>query len=161
MRHTISCIVRNRPGVLARVANAFANRQVNIHSLAVNESEVENVSRITIVIEGEKEQLEAIAEDTAELEDVVEVEDLNRRGFLDRELVLAKVTAKADDLPRLMQIVEVMHASVVAMGLDYMTVEMTGTEEKISAFIRLLAQFGIVEYARSGRVAVSAGEPTK
>ena len=157
MRHTISYLVRNRPGVLANMARAFADRNVNIHSLAVNESEDENVSRITVVIEGEKDQLEAIAEDSAELDDVVEVDDLDRSGFLDRELVLVKVDTKPEELPRLMQIIEVMHANVAAMEVDTMTVEMTGTEEKISAFIRLLKPFGIREYARSGRVAVSAG----
>jgi len=158
MRHTISCIVRNRPGVLARVAGAFAARNINIHSLAVNESEGEDVSRITVVIDGEKDQLEAIARDTEELEDVVEVEDLDRSGFLDRELVLVKVRAEPEDLPRLMQVLEVMHADVAAMGVESMTVQMTGTEDKISAFVRLLKPFGIEEYARSGRVAISAGE---
>jgi len=157
MRHTISCIVRDRPGVLAKIAKAFGDKSVNIHSLAVNESEDEDVSRITIVIEGEKDQLESIALDAAELEDVIRVDDLDRSGFLDRELVLVKVDAKPEDLPGLMQIVEVMHANVAAMEPDAMTVEMTGTEEKINAFARLLKPFGIREYARSGRVAVSAG----
>ena len=158
MRHTISCLVRNRPGVLARVATSFAERGINIHSLAVNETEGENVSRVTVVIEGKKDQIEAIAEDTADLEDVVKVDDLDRSGFLDRELLLVKVSSRAEDLPRLMQIVEVMHASVAAIDVDTMTLEMTGTEEKISGFIRLLKSFGILEYARSGRIAVSAGE---
>ena len=157
MRHTISCIVKNRPGVLARVAKSFADRRINIHSLAVNESEEEDVSRITIVIEGEKNQLEALAVETAMLEDVVRVEDLDRSGFLDRELVLVKVNAKPEDLPRLMQVIEVMHANVAAMDTETITAEMTGTEDKITAFLRLLRPFGIREYARSGRVAVSAG----
>ncbi len=157
MRHTISCIVKNRPGVLARVAKSLADRRINIHSLAVNESEEEDVSRITIVIEGETNQIEAIAGETAMLEDVVRVDDLDRSGFLDRELVLIKVTAKPEDLPRLMQAVEVMHANIAAMDTETITAEMTGTEEKITAFLRLLRPFGIREYARSGRVAVSAG----
>jgi len=159
MRHTISCLVRNRPGVLARMATAFADRDINIHSLAVNESEEEKVSRITVVIEGEEDQLKPMAEDMVELEDVVEVEDLDRSGFLDRELLLVKVNAKPEDLPRLMQICELMHANVAAMGHKTMTIEMTGAEEKISGFVRLLQPFGIQECARSGRVAVSAGEP--
>ena len=158
MRHTVSCLVRNRPGVLARFAKSFADRNINIHSLAVNESEEENVSRITVVIEGDPDQLEPIAEDTAALEDVVEVEDLDRSGFLDRELVLVKVRSQPADLPRLMQICEVMRANVAGMDHETMTLEMTGAEEKISAFIRLLKPFGIEECARSGRVAVSAGE---
>ena len=140
------------------MATAFAERHINIHSLAVNESESENVSRITIVIDGEEDKLEAIAEETATLEDVVAVEDLDRGGFLDRELVLVKVRTKPEDLPRLMQIVEVMHASVAGMGLETMTIEMTGTEEKITAFVRLLQPFGVLECARSGRVAVSSGD---
>jgi len=158
MRHTISCTARNRPGVLAKIAGALAARNINIHSLAANESEGEAVSRITIVIEGERDQFEAMADDTSKLEDVIEVEDLDRSGFLDRELVLVKVACSAGEVPSLMQIAEVMHASVIAMGHDDMTIEMTGTEEKISAFVRLLKPFGIEECARSGRVAVSAGE---
>jgi acetolactate synthase-1/3 small subunit len=158
MRHTISCLVRNRPGVLARIANAFAEKQMNIHSLAVTEAEEDDVSRITVVIDGEDEQLEAIASDTRRLEDVVEVDDLDRSGFLDRELVLVKVVSKPADLPRLMQIVEVMRANVAAMDIDTMTIEMVGREEKVTALVRLLKEFGIRECARSGRVAVSAGD---
>lgn len=158
MRHMISCLVANRPGVLARIAKSFGDRNINIHSLAVNESEEENVSRLTIEIEGEMDQLEAIAEETARLEDVIEVEDLDRSGFIDRELMLAKVNTKPEDLPQLMQILEVMGAKVSAMKLDTMTIEMTGTEERVTALIRMLIPFGIIECARSGRVAVSAGE---
>ncbi|MFO7899463.1 MAG: acetolactate synthase small subunit [Planctomycetota bacterium] len=154
----ISCLVANRPGVLARIAKSFGDRNINIHSLAVNESEEENVSRLTIEIEGEMDQLEAIAEETARLEDVIEVEDLDRSGFIDRELMLAKVNTKPEDLPQLMQILEVMGAKVSAMKLDTMTIEMTGTEERVTALIRMLIPFGIIECARSGRVAVSAGE---
>jgi acetolactate synthase I/III small subunit len=158
MRHTISCLVRNQPGVLARLANFFATRAVNIHSLAVNESEVEDASRITIVVEGEREQLFALADQVMKLEAVVKVEDLDRSGFLDRELVLIKVSCEPEDLPRLMQVCEVMRANVVAMTHETMTLEMTGRETKVSAFINLLKPFGILECARSGRVAVSAGE---
>ena len=158
MRHTISCLVRNRPGVLARVGLFFGERGVNIHSLAVNESEIENVSRITVMVEGEKDQLDAITVETAKLEDVVEVEDLDQSGYLDRELALVKVNSAPEDLPRMMQICEVMRANVAAMGHDTMTFEMTGREEKVSAFINLLKPFGIQECARSGRVAVSAGD---
>ena len=158
MRHTISCTARNRPGVLAKIAGAFADRNINIHSLAVNEAEDEAASRITIVVECENAEIETIAEDTSKLEDVIAVEDLDRSGFLDRELLLVKVSSAAADLPRLMQVVEVMRASVVAISHEDMTIEMTGREEKISAFVRLLKPFGIKECARSGRVAVSAGE---
>ena len=121
MRHTLSCLVRNQPGVLAKVAAAFAERNINIHSLAVNESEGESVSRLTLVIEGKKDQLEAIADETARLDEVVELEDLDRSGFLDRELVLVKVDSRPDELPRLMQTVEVMGANVAAMDLHTMT----------------------------------------
>jgi acetolactate synthase-1/3 small subunit len=159
MRHTISCLVHNRPGVLAKLARSFADREVNIHSLAVNEADDEHVSRITMVVEGERDLLESVAVDIDRLEDVVEVEDLDRSGFLDRELVLVKVNAKPDDAPRLMQIVEVMRAHVAAMDVTTMTIEMTGTETKITALIRMLKPFGIRECARSGRVAVSAGDP--
>ena len=157
MRHTMSCIVKNQPGVLEKLAHALGSRGLNIHSLSVNESDEDNLSRVTIVIDGEREQLASVAIDISELDVVAGVEDLDRSGYLDRELVLIKVKAQPEDLPRLMQILEVMHATVIAMGHDNMTIEMSGTEEKISGFIRLLKPFGILEYARSGRVAVSAG----
>ena len=126
MRHTISCLVRNRPGVLARIAAAFGERGVNIHSLAVNESDADNVSRITVVLDGEQDQLNAMAEQTAGLPDVVEVENLARRGFLDRELALVKVRCAPDNLPRLMQVCEVMRANVAALDRQSMTLEIAG-----------------------------------
>jgi acetolactate synthase-1/3 small subunit len=158
MRHTISCLVRNRPGVLARIAAAFGERGANIHSLAVNESDADNVSRITVVLDGEQDQLNAMARQTAGLPDVVEVEDLAHRGFLDRELALVKVRCTAEDLPRLMQVCEVMRANVAALDRLSMTLEIAGVESKVSAFINLLRPFGILECARSGRVAVSEGD---
>lgn len=158
MRHTISCLVRNRPGVLARIAAAFGERGVNIHSLAVNESDADNVSRITVVLDGEQDQLNAMAEQTAGLPDVVEVENLARRGFLDRELALVKVRCAPENLPRLMQVCEVMRANVAALDRQSMTLEIAGVERKVSAFINLLRPFGILECARSGRVAVSEGD---
>ena len=106
------------------------------------------------IIEGDEGALATVASQLAALDTVVAVDDLDRSGFLDRELVLIKVGAKPEDLPRIMQICEVMHASVAAMGIETMTLEMANTEDKISAFIHLLQPFGIRECARSGRVAV-------
>lgn len=158
MRHTISCIVKNRPGVLAGIAEYCARRGINIHSLAVTETEGEDTSRITLVIDGEAGILETVAAQLAALDSVAEVDDLDRSGFLDRELALIKIGAKPEDLPRIMQICEVMRASVAAMGHETMTLEIANAEERISAFIRLLKPFGIRECARSGRVAVSREE---
>ena len=158
MRHTISCIVENRPGAVAGITDFFAERQINIHSLSVCETEGEETSRVTVVIENDEKSLETLASQLSELDHVVKVEDLDRSGFLDRELALVKIAAKAEDLPRVMQICEIMHAGVAAIGLDTMTLEMTGTEEKISAFLRLLHSFEIRECARSGRVAVAEGD---
>jgi len=158
MRHTISCIVKNRPGAMAGIADFFAERQINIHSLAVCETEGEKTSRLTIVVEYDEKSLEALASQVAAVKHVVEVDDLDRSGFLDRELVLVKIAAKPDDLPRVMQICEVMHAGVAAIGPETMTLEMVGPEQRISAFIRLLHVFDIRECARSGRVAVAAGD---
>jgi acetolactate synthase I/III small subunit len=158
MRHIISCIVKNRPGAIAGITDFFARQQINVHSLAVSETEGEETSRVTIVIEYDEKSPEALASRLAAVNHVVAVDDLDRAGFLDRELVLVKIVAKAEDLPRIMQICEVMHASVAAMGLNTMTLEMSGTEQKISAFIHMLQPFDIREYARSGRAAVAAGD---
>lgn len=158
MRHTISCIVQNQPGVMAGIADFFGRRQINIHSLSVCETEGQKTSRVTIVIETEAESVEEFASQLVAVKHVLEVDDLDRSGFLDRELVLVKLAVKAEELPRIMQICEVVHASVAAMGLNSLTLEMTGTEQKISAFIHLLQPFDVRECARSGRVAVAAGE---
>ena len=158
MRHIISCIVRNQPGVLAEVARCLAQRTINIHSLAVTESEGENTSRMTVVVLCKQDTLEAAARELEQIDNVVEVENLVRIGFLDRELVLVKVSPQPGDMPRLMQVLEVMRAGVAAMGRQTLTVEMTGTEERIHALLRLLKPFGIREYARSGLAAVSAGD---
>ena len=154
MRHTISCVVKSRPGVIAGITEGLARRQINIHSLAVTETEGEATSRITLVIEGDEGTLATVASQLAALDVVEAVDDLDRSGFLDRELVLVKIGARPEDLPRIMQICEVMHAGVAAMGIETMTLEMANTAEKTSAFIRLLRPFGIREYARSGCVAV-------
>jgi len=158
MRHTISCIVENRPGAVAVIADFFAERRINIHSLSVCETEGEKTSRVTLVVDYDEDSLETLASGLAALEHVVEVDDLDRSGFLDRELVIVKIAAKPEDLPRVMQICEVMHAGVAAIGDETMTLEMAGPEQRISAFIRLLHAFEIREYARSGRVAVAAGD---
>jgi len=158
MRHTISCIVENRPGAVAGITDFFAEREINIHSLSVCETEGEQTSRVTLVVDYDEKSLEALAGQLGALDHVVEVDDLDRSGFLDRELVLIKIAAKPEDLPRVMQICEVMHAGVAAIDHETMTLEMSGTEQRISAFIRLLHAFDIREFARSGRVAVAAGD---
>jgi acetolactate synthase I/III small subunit len=155
MRHTISCIVNNRPGVIAGITEFFAHRLININSLSVSETAGEQTSRVTIVIECPETSVEPLAAMMAEHKLILKMDDLDRTGFLDRELALVKIGARPEDLPRIMQICEIMHASVAALGLDSMTLEMTGTEQKITAFIRLVQPFGVRECARSGRVAVA------
>ncbi|MBN2322720.1 MAG: acetolactate synthase small subunit [Spirochaetes bacterium] len=161
MRNTISCLVQNRPGVLAAIAKYLSERNINIHSIADTESDGEQISRITVVIDNDDDDpqdLQGIAGQLSTIENVVEVEELDRTGFLERELVLILMKAETKRMPELMQILEVMQASVAAMGEETITVEMTGTEKKISSLLRLLGPFRIKEYARSGLAAIREGE---
>lgn len=157
MRHTISVLVENKPGVLARVSGLFARRGFNIESLAVSSTEDPTVSRMTIVVGGDERVLAQITHQLNKLIDVIKVYDHTRDDIVERELALIKVKADAKTRSELMQIAEVFRASVVDVSHDTLTIEATGDEQKVDGIQRLLEAFGILELVRTGKIILVRG----
>jgi acetolactate synthase I/III small subunit len=158
MKHTISGLVRNRAGILAQIVAAFKKFDVNMKSVAVSETDIFDTSRFTIVVEGQDKEVKAVTGELKKVRDVLELDDLARRGFLDRELALIKVQFRTEDLNPLTQLGEVFGAQVVSMGKNTITFEIAGDEERVDGFIKALSSFGIRALARSGRVALKRGD---
>lgn len=158
MKHTISGLVCNRAGILAQIVAAFKKSDINIHSVAVSETDLFDTSRFTLVIEGHDKEVKTVTSELKKVPHVLELDDLSRRGFLDRELALVKVQFRAEDLNPLAQIGELFSAQVVAMGKNTITFEIAGDEERVDGFIKALSSFGIRALARSGRVALKRGD---
>ncbi|MEN6452575.1 MAG: acetolactate synthase small subunit [Thermoguttaceae bacterium] len=158
MKHTISGLVRNRAGVLAQVVGLFKKFAVNIRSVAVSETDLFDTSRLTMVVDGSDKDLKAIATQIKKLRDVLEIDDLSRQEFLDREMALVKVNFRPEELNQLTQTAEVFSAQVIAMGRQTITFEISGEEERVDGFINALNSFGIRALARSGRVALKRGD---
>ncbi|MCC7568949.1 MAG: acetolactate synthase small subunit [Candidatus Methanofastidiosa archaeon] len=158
MKHTISVLVRNSPGVLAKISGLFSRRGYNIESLAVGPTEVEGVSRMTIILEGNEQVLEQIKKQLNKLIDTIKVVDLDTNNSVSREMALIKVgVASTQQRSEVIQIVDVFRAKILDITDQVVTVEITGRHEKVDAMIELLSSFGIKEVARTGNVALSRG----
>jgi acetolactate synthase-1/3 small subunit len=157
MKHTISVLVENRPGVLARTAGLFARRGFNIESLAVSTTEDPTVSRMTVVVSGPETVLEQIQKQLYKLIDVIKVSDHTNDLVVERELALFKVHAEPRTRGELMQLADIFRASVVDVGDKTFIIEATGDEEKISALEKLLAEYGLLEMVRTGKVVLVRG----
>ena len=155
MRHTISVLVENKPGVLARVATLFSSRGFNIESLTVGETEDPTVSRMTIVSAGNDQQIEQINKQLNKLVDVIKVIDLTHERFVERELFLIRLGAEGEVRSRLIELVDLFRAKIVDVSPRALTVELTGDNEKIEAFMDLVRPFGVKEVVRTGKVALS------
>ncbi|ACA58911.1 acetolactate synthase small subunit [Candidatus Desulforudis audaxviator] len=160
MRSTYSVLVENNPGVLARVAGLFSRRGYNIDSLSVSRTDDPTVSRMTIVVEGEKVVLEQVTKQLRKLVDVIRVRDITDEPHVDRELVLIKVNADSGTRGDIMQIVEIFRGRIVDVGEYTSIVEVTGDEGKINAIENALKPFGIIELVRTGKVAMQRGTRT-
>ena len=157
MRHTISVLVENKFGVLARVASLFSAKGYNIESLSVGETIDPEVSRMTIVVTGDDTILEQIIKQLRRLIDVIKVSDLTQGNFIDREMVLIKVRAEQTARSEIINIVDIFRGKIVDVSPKSYTVEITGDRGKIDAMISLLEPFGIKEVARTGKVAMARG----
>lgn len=157
MKHILSILVQNRPGVLARVAGLFSRRGYNIESIAVGATEDPDVSRMIIVVDAEERIVELIAKNVHKLVDVLKVQNLTHESYIDRELVLIKVTATPTTRSEIMQIVSIFRAHIVDVSDQSLVVEVTGDASKIDAIESLLRPFGIKEMVRTGRVAMARG----
>jgi acetolactate synthase-1/3 small subunit len=157
MKHTLSVLVQNKPGVLARTAGLFSRRGYNIESLTVGVTENENVSRMTIVVTGDDTVVEQVTKQLNKLIEVIKVSDLTKESYVNRELVLIKVTADGSNRAEIMQLVDVFRARIVDVAAKSLIVEVTGDEGKIVALIAMLKQFGIKEIVRTGTLALGRG----
>ncbi len=156
-RHTLSVLVENRSGVLARVASLFARRGFNIDSLAVGPTEDEQVSRMTIVVNVEDLPLEQVTKQLNKLVNVLKVVELDAAQSVQREIVLVKVRADAQVRSQVLEVVQLFRAKVVDVAADAVTVEATGNSDKLDALIRVLEPYGIRELVQSGMVAMGRG----
>jgi acetolactate synthase-1/3 small subunit len=157
MRHTLSVLVENKPGVLSRVAGLFARRGFNIDSLVVATTEDPELSRMTIAVEEQDQPVEQVTKQLHKLINVIKITDLDPAGCVERELLLIKVRADGQTRAEVMQMVEIFGARIVDVTSDVLLIEMTGSREKVGAFIDTLKPFGIVEHMRTGRLAMSRG----
>jgi acetolactate synthase-1/3 small subunit len=155
--HTLSVLVENKPGVLARVAGLFSRRSFNIESLAVGPTENPEVSRMTIVVAVDELPLEQVTKQLNKLVNVIKIVELEKSTAVQRELLLVKVRADATVRSQVLETVQLFRAKVVDVSPEALTVEATGTSEKIGALLRMLEPYGIRELVQSGMVAVSRG----
>jgi len=155
MLHTISVLVDNHFGVLARISGLFSARGYNIESLCVGVTEDPSISRMTVAAHGDDRVLEQIVAQLHKLVEVIEVKDLTRDKHVERELVLLKVAADASRRTELLEVSNIFRAKVIDMSAEAVIVEATGSEDKIAAFIDMVRPFGIVELARTGKIALA------
>lgn len=157
MKHTISVLVENKPGVLARVAGLFSGRGYNIDSLNVGETEDPSMSRMTIVARGDDRILEQITKQLNKLIDVIKVTDLSPEEHVERELALIKVSAPAKTRSEIIQLANIFRSQIVDVSHETLVISVTGDEDKIAAMIDILRPYGIREIARSGKIAMARG----
>ncbi|MGB3945016.1 MAG: acetolactate synthase small subunit [Methanothrix sp.] len=155
--HTIALIVENRPGVLVRIAGLFSRRGFNIDSLTVGATDNPDYARMTITVEGDEVVLEQVTKQVNKLVNVIRVSEMDPKESVDRELAIIKVAAKKEDRSEIMQIVSVFRAKIIDVSPRSLIIEVTGTNDKVEAMVRLLRQFGIKEMARTGKVSMVRG----
>jgi acetolactate synthase-1/3 small subunit len=156
-KHTLSVLVENKPGVLARIAGLFARRGFNIDSLAVGPTEYADVSRMTIVVNVEDNPLEQVTKQLNKLINVLKIVELEPSSSVSRELLLVKVKADPQSRSQVLEVVQLFRAKVIDVAADAVTIEATGGVEKIDALLRVLEPFGVKELAQSGMVAMGRG----
>ena len=159
MRHVISAVVQNVPGVLAHVSGMLASRGYNIDSLAVGETEDANLSRMTFVVVGDDRILDQVRKQLEKIVTVVQVDDISSHDNVERDLMLLKVEAPpGPKRSEILEHVEIFRASIVDVGADVVMIEISGRESKIVAFIDLMRPYGILELVRTGRIAMVRGK---
>jgi acetolactate synthase-1/3 small subunit len=154
MKHTISVTVENKFGVLSRVAGLFSGRGFNIESLSVGETLDPSISRITIVTRGDDRIIEQVTKQLRKLVDVIKVTDLTDSPFVDREMILVKISATEKTKAEILRINEIFRGKIVDISPTTYTFEITGDQGKIGAFIKLIMPFGVKEIVRTGKVAI-------
>jgi acetolactate synthase-1/3 small subunit len=159
-KHVLSALVKNSSGVLSRVSGLFSRRGYNIDSLTVGRTEDPSISRMTITVMGDDNVLEQVKKQLNKLEDVVRVIDFKANESVYRELVLIKVKANAKNRAAINETVKIFRSKIIDLSTDTLTIELTGDEDKISALINLMEEYGIEELVRTGVTALQRGEKT-
>ena len=159
MRHVLSALVQNQPGVLAQISGMLASRGFNIDSLAVGETEEQNLSRMTFVVHGDDAELEQVRKQLDKVVTVVAVQDISSEDFVERDLMLIKVKSAPQQRTEIVLLVEMFRGRVLEISSESLLVEIAGQERKIEAFIELMRPYGILELARTGRIALVRGLP--
>ena len=157
MRHVISALVQNQPGVLAHIAGMFSARGFNIDSLVVGRTEDSKFSRMTIVVVGDDRVLEQVRKQLGKIVSVVKIRDFTDVSYVERDLLLIRVHATGEKRPQVVDLVKVFRGRVVDVAKTSVMIELAGTEEKLEAFIELVRPYGIVELARTGVIAIQRG----
>jgi len=158
LRHTITVLVENKFGVLARISGLFSARGFNIDSLSVGETIDPTISRMTLVTSGDDQIIEQVIKQLRRLIDVIKVSDLSEAEFVAREMVLLKVSAESHNRAEILRICDIFRGKIVDVTPKTLTLEVTGVQDKILALIDLLKPFGIIEVARTGKVAMTRGK---
>ncbi len=157
MQHVISVLVENRSGVLSHIAGLFSSRGFNIDSLAVGETQDPTISRMTIIVTGDDKIIEQVNKQLNKLIDVIKVQDITKDEYLDRELVLVKISCTSQTRGEIVQIIEIFKAKIIDVNQKTLTAEIAGPQDKIGAFLDLVKPFGIKELVRTGRIAITRG----
>jgi acetolactate synthase I/III small subunit len=161
MRHVLSAVVQNVPGVLAHISGMLASRGYNIDSLAVGETEDPNLSRMTFVVVGDDRVLDQVRKQLEKIVTVVEVMDVSAQNYVERDLMLLKVQAPPGrQRSEIRELVEIFRGKIVDVGAEELMIEISGRENKIEAFIERMRGYGIKELVRSGRIAMVRGGTT-
>ena len=158
MQRTLSALAKNEPGVLAEIASEFSKSDANILSLAAGETENPEVSRIVLRLEGDNDAISAAEQYLDGLDAIIKLDDLSRKDFVDRELVMIKVAMSPESTSQLMQIFEVFRATVIGMGQKTITVEMAGDQERVDGLVQMVLPYGIKSMCRSGMIALKRGD---
>ena len=157
MRHVLSALVMNQPGVLAHISGMLASRAYNIDSLAVGETENPEFSRMTFVVSGDDKLLQQVRKQLEKIVTVVRVLDYSGSSYVERDLMLIKVQADSHKRSEIKELVDVFRGKIVDVSPEHVIIEISGTEQKIESFIDLMRPFGVLEMVRSGRIALLRG----
>ena len=158
-KHVLSLTVENKPGVLARIAGLFSRRGFNIDTLAVGPTDDPEISRITMTLDGAVHPIDQVTKQLHKLVNVIKIRDMEPDQTVARELALFRVQAAIDNRAEIMQFAEIFRAKIIDVSRRTMTIEVTGTQDKIDAFERMVRPHGLIEMARTGEVAITRSRP--
>jgi len=156
-KHILSLLVENKPGVLARIAGLFSRRGFNIQSLAVGPTDDPTLSRLTLTVDGALHPIDQVTKQLHKLVNVIKIRDLEPAESVARELALFKISADGESRGQIMQFADIFRGKVIDVSKRSVTVEITGTDDKIAAFERMIRPFGLIEMIRTGEIAISRG----